>query len=97
MTEKHLFNPGTVVITKTFETLCRKGELDEHEVVSSYLQRHLSGDWGDFEEDSINEDALKVGNRLMSVYNLNDKGSTRFWVITEWDRSATTFLLPEDY
>jgi hypothetical protein len=22
---------------------------------------------------------------------------TKFWVITEWDRSVTTFLLPEDY
>jgi hypothetical protein len=30
----------------------------------------------------------------MSVYG---KGENRFWIITEWDRSVTTVLMPEDY
>jgi hypothetical protein len=33
--------------------------------------------------------------RLLSSYVLPD-GQT-VWVITEWDRSSTTFLLPGDY
>ena len=30
----------------------------------------------------------------MSVYGQDDQ---RFWIITEWDRSVTTVLLPLDY
>ena len=42
-----------------------------------------------------NDLALHNGGRLLSVYHtLND---TKFWIITEADRSATTILLPEEY
>ena len=59
--------------------------------------RHLSGDWGEVcREDWIaNELSLKEGTRLFSVYNAAN--GTRFWVITEADRSATTVLLPDEY
>ncbi len=30
----------------------------------------------------------------MSVYG---QGGKKFWIITEWDRSVTTVLMPEDY
>ena len=33
--------------------------------------------------------------RLFSVYHATD--GTKFWVITEADRSSTTVLLPEEY
>jgi hypothetical protein len=61
------------------------------------LQRHASGDWGacgkhDWEE---NELGLKEGFRLFSVYR--DRNGTRFWIITEADRSVTTVLLPSEY
>jgi hypothetical protein len=42
-----------------------------------------------------NAEALKEGLRLLSAYHLKD--GTKIWVITEWDRSATTVLLPEEY
>ena len=42
-----------------------------------------------------NELSLKEGFRLLSVYYT--KNGTKFWIITEADRSATTILLPEDY
>ena len=59
--------------------------------------RHTNGDWGDVcEEDwKLNDAALKDDGRLLSVYTTSD--GTRFWIITEWDRSATTVLLPEEY
>ena len=63
------------------------------------LLRHASGDWGDleFEEDrQANDRAFANGEeRILSSYNLED--GTRIWIITEWDRSATTLLLPEEY
>lgn len=61
------------------------------------LGRHQAGDWGELcEEDrKANEDALQTGERLVSVYK-SVRGQ-KFYVITEWDRSITTVLLPEDY
>jgi hypothetical protein len=61
-----------------------------------YLRRHVSGDWGELsaEDKAENEYSLRNGFRIMSVYRLRD--GTKIWVITEADRSATTFLLPEE-
>jgi hypothetical protein len=42
-----------------------------------------------------NAEALKEGTRLLSAYHLRD--GVKIWVITEWDRSVTTALLPEEY
>ena len=60
------------------------------------LRRHVTGDWGDPDSRDVrsNEDALQHGGRLLSAYG---QGTTRFWIITEWDRSVTTILLPEEY
>jgi hypothetical protein len=38
--------------------------------------------------------ALKEGNRLLSAFHLRD--GTKIWIITEWDRSSTMLLLPEE-
>jgi hypothetical protein len=61
------------------------------------LSRHVRGDWGDLdvEDKEANERALLGGTRLFSAYHALN--GTKFWIITEWDRSVTTVLLPEDY
>ena len=61
------------------------------------LQRHATGDWGDLCTDDINanNDALQYGDRLLSSYALTE--SCKVWIITEWDRSVTTILLPSEY
>lgn len=61
------------------------------------IQRHQAGDWGDVgdEDRRENELSLEKGFRLLSVYR--SANGTRFWVITEADRSSTCVLLPEDY
>jgi hypothetical protein len=69
------------------------------------LNRHVRGDWGCVcEEDwETNNQALKEGNRILSAYAINDAkpcegfGNNTLWIITEADRSVTTFLLPEEY
>jgi hypothetical protein len=65
--------------------------------VATALRRHLLGDWGDLDADdrAANEAALVHGTRLFSVYHAVN--GTKFYIITEWDRSVTTILLPEDY
>ncbi|MBI4310081.1 MAG: hypothetical protein HY591_07110 [Candidatus Omnitrophica bacterium] len=61
------------------------------------LDRHVAGDWGETskEEQNENEHSLKKEFRLLSIYR-GDNG-TKFWILTEADRSLTTVLLPEDY
>jgi hypothetical protein len=61
-----------------------------------YLTRHAGGDWGDVDANDhrANDRALREGERLFSAYTLPD--GTRVWIITEWDRSLTTVLLPEE-
>ena len=63
----------------------------------TYLQRHLVGDWGDLdrEDAAANDEAVRQGLRILSAYTLPTQ--QRIWIITEADRSVTTFLLPEDY
>lgn len=62
-----------------------------------FLARHVTGDWGDLcEEDRAENDvSVAQGSRVLSAYEL-ETGS-KVWVITEWDRSVTTLLLPEEY
>lgn len=89
----HRFNPGRLVATP--------GALAEFEAAGEspfdYLQRHLSGDWGDLSVGDIHENEYALGHdlRLLSSYHL--KNGTRIWIITEADRSSTCVLLPEDY
>jgi hypothetical protein len=66
------------------------------EEVFAALRRYASCDWGDLcpEDTLANDTALLKGGRLFSAYG---QGDSRFWVITDADRSVTTVLLPEDY
>jgi len=61
------------------------------------IQRHQAGDWGEVDatDRKANDRALAHGTRLLSAYTAQN--GTRFWVITEADRSSTTVLLPQDY
>jgi hypothetical protein len=61
------------------------------------IQRHQAGDWGDLcaEDCQTNDQALVEGTRLLSAYQAGN--GTKFWIITEADRSVTTVLLPADY
>jgi hypothetical protein len=61
------------------------------------IQRHQAGDWGEVDEHDRmeNELSLQKGFRILSVYRAGN--GTKFWLITEADRSVTTVLLPEDY
>ena len=65
--------------------------------VGDLLTRHLRGDWGDLtaEDRKQNDLALENGLRVFSCYVLPKNATV--WIITEWDRSVTTVLLPEEY
>ena len=49
----------------------------------------------DEKDIEANNEAVANGERILSAYHLKD--DTKLYVITEWDRSATTILRPEEY
>jgi hypothetical protein len=88
-----LFPLGRLVATPGALALLRSGGED---LLPALLERHRSGDWGYVppEDARENEFSVRYGFRVLSSYRV---GGESLWVITEADRSATTFLLPEDY
>jgi hypothetical protein len=84
-----LFALGRVVVTPGAAALDPEG-------LARSLIRHMEGDWGKVceEDKALNDEALKDGSRVLSSYDI---GGTTLWIITEADRSVTTFLLPEEY
>ena len=64
---------------------------------ADFLNRHVAGDWGEIDPDDrgLNEQALKNGARIFSVYR-TCRG-VKVWVITEADRASTCILLPDEY
>lgn len=87
------FSPGSVVATPGVLDAFRASGDDP----LAYLVRHTAGDWGELDEHDRkeNELSLEQGWRLLSAYTLSN--GVRFWIITEADRSSTTFLLPDEY
>ena len=87
---KPLFPLGRIVATP--------GVLELGIDLAPFIRRHHCGDWGDGlcgDDKQTNEDALVAGDRLLSCYVVG--GDDRIYIITEWDRSVTTLLLPEEY
>jgi len=88
-----LFPLGQVVATPgALAALEEAGQLPQE-----FLHRHVAGDWGELDKQDLqaNERALREGQRILSAYST--KNGTRLWLITEWDRSVTTLLLPSEY
>lgn len=91
-----LFDVGLVHLT----TDAMLALIDSNVSALTLLERHQSGDWGevDDEDKKANDQAVKEGTRLLSSYVVCDGCSnTRIWLLTEADRSKTTFLLPREY
>lgn len=84
---------GSVVTTPAAFRLLLTNGVDPYVL----LNRHATGDWAemDAEDQQANRDAARAGLRIFSAYWVNER--ERVWVITEADRSSTTFLLPDEY
>lgn len=66
--------------------------------VTRSMKRHANSDWGDLcnEDKELNDQALNEYNlRILSAYEADNL--PKIWIITEWDRSVTTVLFPDEY
>ena len=90
---KPLFPLGLLLATPGAVKALKNANQDPFELVN----RHQSGDWGQLvEADKLeNEFAVKHGFRIVSRYRLTT--GEVLWIITEWNRSVTTLLLPGEY
>jgi hypothetical protein len=90
---KPLFNLGQVVATPG--ALAALEEAGQSPI--EFLQRHQTGDWSEMvvEDQAENQRAIEQGFRVFSSYKLST--GQKLWVITEWNRSVTTLLLPLEY
>jgi hypothetical protein len=88
-----LFPIGQVV--STYGALEAMSEAGQNPL--ELLKRHQSGDWGELPEEDKRENEYSVqhGLRIFSAYTLST--GVKLWLITEWDRSVSTFLLPSEY
>ena len=59
--------------------------------------RHKHGDWGELPKEDVreNEWALQHSARRFSAFKT--RTDEKLWLITVWNRSVTTLLLPEEY
>ncbi|GKS83661.1 type I restriction endonuclease subunit M [Acidovorax sp. SUPP1855] len=88
------FQAGQLIMTQGVNDLVQQGRIDP----LVCLRRHLNTDWGDLSDSDwqSNDTALRTGqDRLFSSYELSP--ILTLWIITEWDRSVTTLLLPSEY
>jgi len=87
------FPLGQIVATPGALAAMQKSGDSAHDLI----MRHSAGDWGDVcdEDKKLNDAALHNGERLLSAYTL--RNGVKIWIISEADRSVTTFLLPDEY
>ena len=94
--QKTLFSMGKLVWTRGVNDRIAV-DAEFAKMVMNSLRRHATGDWGDLPEEDKkeNELSLREGFRLLSAYEA--EGLPKIWIITEWDRSVTTVLFPDEY
>jgi hypothetical protein len=90
------FKLGQTVMTSGIAIACNEDK-EFRNFVSESFMKYCEADWGDTceEDKELNDQALKTGDRILAVYK--KEGLETIWIITEWDRSATTILFPSEY
>ncbi|MGE8063737.1 hypothetical protein [Pseudomonas sp. NPDC089569] len=102
LTLKPVLQLGKVVWTRNFVALF-PNETQLNTAVHTVLQKYQFGDWGlvSIRSKALNDEALDATSpgRVVAKYNIKAPNGryVDIFVITEWDRSATTLMLPEDY
>lgn len=91
-----MFNLGKIIATRSILDTMENNDKFYTEVMVA-MNRYIKCDWGNLcdEDKEINDRAVKNDDdRILAAYNTS-KG--RIWIITEWDRSCTTVLFPNEY
>lgn len=93
-----ILTPPAVQMGQTCITRGARKQFTDEELRKCFF-RHEAGDWGDTSpaDAAANDAGLnpETQDRLVSLYKFPD--GRRLFLITEYDRSVTTALLPSEY
>lgn len=94
--ERRDFDIGELVMTNGVMELVQADPLIRVQQLATALFAYIHNDWGDVDDEDweTNDNSVRLGNRILAQYEVSGE---RIWIITEWDRSVTTVLLPEEY
>lgn len=99
------FRLGRIVITPGALDALGLGPL-----LHRLITRHSNNDWGDVDEEDKATNDRAVSSEMSDTHGTTDEdyrarvvssyklpSGLMIWIITEWDRSVTTVLLPSEY
>ena len=83
------------IFTQRVHTAVNEDHGFAKDIVES-IKKFCRNDWGtiEAEDKQINENALKNGGRIFGAYTTCQG---KIYIITEWDKSATTVLFSDEY
>lgn len=93
------FELGSFVVTQTIDERMKRDAAFRDFVYTS-IKRYSRKDWGEMSKEDLakNDEAVLSGDeRIFASYKRPGAEDEKIWIITEWDRSVTTVLFPEDY
>lgn len=98
------FELGNIVATARLHDYMSESEFFNM-FVGFCLSLYISGNWGklDPEDWKLNDESVESGERILASYPIPYElqkevgGEEKIWIITEWDRSVTTILFPDEY
>ena len=86
------FELGRLLTTKAVSE-----RVNENTIIG-ILTRYKNCDWGDLSESDkeLNDISVKDGgDNILAAYDIGE--DEKVYIITEWDRSATTILFASEY
>lgn len=90
------FSLGQTLMTRGINKMIAEKTKFAKEVTKAF-NRYINCDWGEMcEEDlELNDQAVESGDdRILAAY---ETSQGKIYIITEWDRSATTILFANEY
>lgn len=93
------FQVGRLLLTKGAHELFMK-DANFNKFVNRSLGRYVNGDWGVTPKEGceLNDEAVETGeDRILAAYSIKEHPDWNIWIVTEWDRSVTTVLFPDEY
>lgn len=88
-----LFTLGRTVATPGAREALKKA----HQLPQHFLDRHVTGDWGEVSAEDAQENRLGLADGYSLLSSYITSAGDKILVVTEADRSLTTLLLPQEY
>lgn len=90
------FKLGQTVMTRGIAQAIRENVAFGSEINKAF-NRYVSGDWGELNQEDKEMNDLAVANNNDRIFAKYETSRDPIYIITEYDRSATTLLFCYEY